>query len=64
MLGVVHTCHALCMVFCKVNNGHNNYGFLWGRMTNELDNYGKYTPCIFMLVGCIDLSAHNIVDHV
>jgi hypothetical protein len=28
-----------------------------------LGNYRKYIHCILVLVGCMDLSVHNIVDH-
>jgi hypothetical protein len=41
ILDVAHV--ALCG--CEIDNGHGNYGFLWGRMTTELDDCRKYIHC-------------------
>jgi len=49
MLGVSHACRVVCMVFLK--------------MIIRLGNYRKYIHCIPVLVGCMDLSVHNIVNH-
>jgi hypothetical protein len=46
MLNVAYV--ALCG--CKVDNGHGNYGFLWGQTTTELDDCRKYIHCILALL--------------
>jgi hypothetical protein len=50
-------------VFAKINKGHGNCGFLWGRMTIEPDDCREYITASLCLFDCISLSLHNIVGY-
>jgi hypothetical protein len=63
MIGVAHAYHDCVHGVLKMKYCHGNFGFSWGQMIIELDNYRKYIHYILVCVGCIGLSLHNIVDY-